>query len=94
MLGTREAKSVASDGGAGGREESCESVGRSSLTGEGGSAGWPDALGDQQLMVLLACQGAVHNLVLPNLRLAVVPLEVQAGGCTGANTQVLRSVNL
>lgn len=80
--------------GVGGREGSCASVDTSSLTGEGGSAGRPNTLGDQQLMVLLASQGAVHNLVLPNLRLTVVPLEVQAGGCAGANPQVLGGVNL
>lgn len=85
---------MASGGDVGGREESCENVDTISLTGEGGSAGWPNALGDQQLVVLLACQGAVHNLVLPNLRLTVVPLEVQAGGCAGANPQVLGGVNL
>lgn len=64
------------------------------LTGERGSAGWSDAFGDQQLMVLLACQGAVLNPVLLNLCLTVVPLEVKAGGCAGTNPQVLGGINL
>ena len=64
------------------------------LTGECGSAGWSDAFRDQQLMVLLACQGAVLNLVLLNLCFTVVPLEVKAGCCAGTNPQVLGGINL
>lgn len=67
---------------------------RTLLTCERGSGGWTDALGDQQLMVLLACQGAVHNLVLLNLCFTVVPLKVKAGCCAGTKPQVLGGVNL
>lgn len=49
------------------------------LTCEGGSGGWTDALGDQQLVVLLSRQGAIHDLVLLDLCFTVVPLEVKAG---------------
>lgn len=45
-------------------------------------------------MVLLACQGAVYDLVLLDLCFTVVPLEVKAGCCAGANPQVLGGVNL
>lgn len=65
-----------------------------SLTYEGGSGGWADALGNQQLVVLLACQGAVHNLVPLNLRFTVVPLKVKAGCRAGTNPQVLGGVDL
>lgn len=67
---------------------------RGSLTGEGGSGGGTDALGDQQLVVLLPRQGAVHDLVLLDLSFAVVPLEVEAGGRAGAHPQVLGGVDL
>lgn len=78
------------------RGESCE-VGlrsRGSLTGEGGSGGGPGALGDQQLVVLLPRQGAVHDLVLLDLGFTVVPLEVEAGCCAGTDPQVLGGINL
>lgn len=64
------------------------------LTCEGGSGGWTDALGDQQLVVLLTRQGAIHNLVLLDLCFAVVPLEVKAGCCVRAHPQVLGGINL
>ena len=64
------------------------------LTGECGSTGWSDAFGDQPLMVLLARQGAVLNLVLLNLCFTVVPLELKAGCCAGTNPQVLGGINL
>ena len=64
------------------------------LTGECGSAGWSDGFGDQQLMVLLARQSAVLNLVLLNLCFTVVPLEVKVGCCAGTNPQVLGGINL
>lgn len=65
-----------------------------SLTCEGGSGGRTEALGHQQLMVLLTGQGAVHNLVLLHLGFTVVPLKIKAGCCVGTNPQVLGSVNL
>lgn len=67
---------------------------RGILTCEGGSGGWTEVLGNQQLVVLLTCQGAIHNLVLLDLCFAVVPLEVNAGCRVRAHPQVLGGINL
>lgn len=64
------------------------------LTCECGSGGGTHALGDQQLVVLLTRQGAIHNFVLLDLCFAVVPLEVKAGCRVGAHSQVLGGINL
>lgn len=77
-----------------GRARGCGRRSQGSLTVEGGSGGRTEALGDQQLVVLLARQGAVHDLVVLHLCLAVVPLEVKAGRGAGADPQVLGGVDL
>lgn len=80
--------------GAGRALRGCGLGSQGSLTVEGGPGGGTEALGDQQLVVLLARQGAVHDLVVLHLRFAVVPLEVEAGRRAGTDPQVLGGVNL
>lgn len=45
-------------------------------------------------MVLLACQGAIHDPVVLDFCFTVVPLEVKAGCCAGTHPQVLGGVDL
>ncbi|KAL0590595.1 hypothetical protein AAY473_038052 [Plecturocebus cupreus] len=45
------------------------------LSSQGCPGGWTNAPGDQYLVILLTRQGAVHNFVLLNFGLAVIPLE-------------------